>query len=147
MAGERVRHRVLRALTFGEAAGRRARQGRTTSGGAYSGLLERCSGSTLNGKGTTMATDYDAPRLREGDEDKPETLEGLHQSGSRTVDLLEEGDPDGGLELPGADLSALSLEVQVLPRQADEFTCMRCYLVAHRSQESKPGVSICRDCA
>ena len=36
-----------------------------------------------------MATDYDAPRLREGDEDKPETLEGLQQSGSRTVDLLE----------------------------------------------------------
>ena len=37
-----------------------------------------------------MATDYDAPRLREGDEDKPETLEGLHESGSRTVDLLED---------------------------------------------------------
>jgi hypothetical protein len=93
-----------------------------------------------------MATDYDAPRLREGEEDKPE-LDGLEQSGSRVVDLLEEGDPDGGLELPGADLSGLSLEVQVLPRQADEFTCMRCYLVTHRSQESKPGVSICLDCA
>jgi hypothetical protein len=94
-----------------------------------------------------MATDYDAPRLREGDEDKPEALEGLQQSASRTVDLLEEGDPDGGLELPGADLSGLSLEVQVLPKQADEFTCMRCYLVAHRSQQSRPGASVCRDCA
>ena len=41
----------------------------------------------------------------------------------------------------------MSLEVQVLPKQHDEFTCMRCYLVAHRSQESKPGVNICRDCA
>jgi hypothetical protein len=110
-------------------------------------LLERCSGPTLHGKGTTMATDYDAPRLREGDEDKPETLEGLHQSGSRTVDLLEEGDPDGGLELPGADLSDLSLEVQVLPKQSDEFTCTSCYLVAHRSQQAGPGLNLCRDCA
>jgi len=94
-----------------------------------------------------MATDYDAPRLREGDEDKPETLEGVHSTGSRTVDLLEEGDPDGALELPGADLSALSLEVLVVPKQHDEFTCLRCFLVAHRSQEAKPGVPICRDCA
>lgn len=94
-----------------------------------------------------MATDYDAPRLREGDEDKPETLEGVHSTGSRVVDLLEESDPDGGLVLPGADLSALSLEVQVLPKQSDEFTCMRCYLVAHRSQESKPGARVCCDCA
>jgi hypothetical protein len=94
-----------------------------------------------------MATDYDAPRLHDGDEDKPQTLEGLQQGSSRTVDLLEEGDPDGGLELPGADLSGLSLEVQVLPKQADEFTCMRCYLVAHRSQQSSPGAGVCRDCA
>ena len=94
-----------------------------------------------------MATDYDAPRLREGDEDKPQSLEGLHQGRARTVDLLEEGDPDGGPVLPGADLSDLSLEVQVLPRQADEFTCERCCLVAHRSQEPKPGMSVCRDCA
>ena len=78
-----------------------------------------------------MATDYDAPRLREGDEDKPETLEGLQHGGSRSV----------------ADLSDLSLEVQVLPKQADEFTCMRCYLVAHRSQQATPGAALCRDCA
>ena len=41
----------------------------------------------------------------------------------------------------------LSLEVHVLPKQADEFTCLRCHLAAHRSQQSKPGVSVCRDCA
>ncbi len=63
------------------------------------------------------------------------------------MDLLEEGDPDAGHVPPGADLSALSLEVQVLPKQHDEFTCLRCFLVTHRSQESKPGVPICRDCA
>ena len=96
-----------------------------------------------------MATDYDAPRLREGDEDKPETLEGLQQGGSRSVDLLEEGDPDGGLELPGADLSDLSLEVQVLPKQADEFTCSSCFLVHHRSQLAgeRGGQLVCKECA
>ena len=35
----------------------------------------------------------------------------------------------------------------MLPKQADEFTCLRCHLAAHRSQRSKPGVSVCRDCA
>ncbi|CAM5708113.1 dUTPase OS=Streptomyces antimycoticus OX=68175 GN=SANT12839_069290 PE=4 SV=1 [Streptomyces antimycoticus] len=38
----------------------------------------------------------------------------------------------------------------MLPRQADEFTCMSCFLVHHRSQlaaETKNGQPICRDCA
>jgi hypothetical protein len=37
----------------------------------------------------------------------------------------------------------------VLPRQADEFTCMSCFLVHHRSQlaSEKDGQPICRDCA
>jgi len=77
----------------------------------------------------------------------PRPWTGCSRAGRARWTLLEEGDPDGGLELPGADLSGMSLEVQVLPKQHDEFTCMRCYLVAHRSQESKPGVNICRDCA
>ena len=41
------------------------------------------------------------------------------------------------------------LSVRVLPRQADEFTCMTCFLVHHRSQlaKEKNGQPICRDCA
>jgi hypothetical protein len=37
----------------------------------------------------------------------------------------------------------------VRPRQDDEFTCMSCFLVHHRSQlaTEKNGVLICQDCA
>ncbi|MBM6402308.1 DUF4193 family protein [Phycicoccus sonneratiae] len=96
-----------------------------------------------------MATDYDAPRVREGEEDKPDNLVELGASRARaTTDLLEEDtEAVDGHTLPGADLSNLSLEVHVVPRQADEFSCISCFLLVHRSQESKPGTSICRDCA
>ncbi|CAM5709548.1 dUTPase OS=Streptomyces glaucescens OX=1907 GN=SGLAU_25255 PE=4 SV=1 [Streptomyces glaucescens] len=36
----------------------------------------------------------------------------------------------------------------MLPEQQDEFTCMSCFLVHHRSQlaREKNGQPICRDC-
>ena len=54
-----------------------------------------------------------------------------------------------GFELPGADLSGEELSVRVLPRQADEFTCSRCFLVHHRSQLAyeKDGQLVCTECA
>jgi hypothetical protein len=96
-----------------------------------------------------MATDYDAPRLREGEDDKPESIEELRASNARTaVDLLgDDVEAVDGHTLPGADLSGEQLEVRVLPRQSDEFSCISCFLLCHRSQESKPGTAICRDCA
>jgi len=62
---------------------------------------------------------------------------------------VDEADLAEALELPGADLSNEELSVRVLPRQADEFTCSRCFLVHHRSQlaSSKGSKLICRDCA
>jgi uncharacterized protein DUF4193 len=41
------------------------------------------------------------------------------------------------------------LTVKVLPKQADEFTCSKCFLVHHRSRlaEEHRGQYICRDCA
>jgi hypothetical protein len=35
----------------------------------------------------------------------------------------------------------------VMPRQEDEFTCMSCFLVHHRSQLADANRLICRDCA
>ena len=54
-----------------------------------------------------------------------------------------------GFELPGADLSGEEMSVRVIPRQADEFTCSRCFLVHHRSQlaAEKNGQMICSECA
>ena len=50
--------------------------------------------------------------------------------------------------MSGQDLANIELDVVVLPPQADEFTCMTCFLVKNRSQlakENKSG-SYCFDC-
>jgi hypothetical protein len=99
-----------------------------------------------------MATDYDAPRKTDDDglaEDSIEELKARRvDKAASTVDV-DETELAENLELPGADLSDESLSVRVLPRQADEFTCGRCFLVHHRSQlhSDKGGVLICRECA
>ena len=81
-----------------------------------------------------MATDYDAPRKTDDDSESIEALkERVPDKMSGTVDV-EDADNPAGFELPGADLSDLELDVVVLPAQADEFTCVECFLVKHRSQ-------------
>jgi hypothetical protein len=99
-----------------------------------------------------MATDYDAPRKTEDDalaEDSIEELKARRiDKAASTVDV-DETELAENLELPGADLSDESLSVRVLPRQADEFTCGRCFLVHHRSQLAgeRDGMPICKECA
>ena len=102
-----------------------------------------------------MATDYDAPRRNETDELAEDSLEELkarrNENQSGVVDVDTDA-PDENFELPGADLSGLSgeeLTVKVLPKQADEITCSKCFLVHHRSRlaEEHNGQFICRDCA
>jgi len=81
-----------------------------------------------------MATDYDAPRKTDDDSESIEALkERVPDKMSGVVDV-DDADNPGGFELPGADLSDLDLDVVVLPPQADEFTCVSCFLVKHRSQ-------------
>ena len=98
-----------------------------------------------------MATDYDAPRKTDGDEneDSLEELKARRADKTATAVDVDEADLAESLELPGADLSNEELSVRVLPRQADEFTCSRCFLVHHRSQLAKQvkGQPICTDCA
>ncbi|MEJ1155516.1 MULTISPECIES: DUF4193 domain-containing protein [Microbacterium] len=97
-----------------------------------------------------MATDYDAPRNKT--EDDSESIEALKE---RVPDKLsgsvdaEDADNPSGFELPGADLSDLELDVVVLPAQDDEFTCMSCFLVKHRSQLDHTGAdgAICLECS
>jgi formylmethanofuran dehydrogenase subunit E len=98
-----------------------------------------------------MATDYDAPRKTEEElnEDSLEELKARRldkNSGKVDEDEVEAAET---FELPGADLSHEELSVQVLPKQEDEFTCSRCFLVHHRSQlaTKKNGKPICQDCA
>ena len=98
-----------------------------------------------------MATDYDAPRKTDDElaEDSLEELKAQRATKAASSVDVDEVELAENLELPGADLSDESLTVRVIPRQADEFTCSKCFLVHHRSQLAKEvkGEFICRDCA
>ncbi|MBX3067535.1 MAG: DUF4193 domain-containing protein [Microbacteriaceae bacterium] len=96
-----------------------------------------------------MATDYDAPRKSEDDSESIEALkERVPDKMSGVVDV-DDSDNPGGYELPAEILTDDDMNVVVLPPQADEFTCVSCFLVKHRSQidhEDKLGL-ICIECA
>ena len=98
-----------------------------------------------------MATDYDSPRKTDDEmsEDSLEELKARRQDKAASTVDVDEADLAESLELPGADLSNEELTVRVLPKQEDEFTCSRCFLVQHRSRLAAPrgGQMYCRDCA
>lgn len=100
-----------------------------------------------------MATDYDAPRTTDLLGGGGTALDELDLKPAAAADTdTDEGEVLETLDLPGADLSALSseeLSVQVVPKQADEFTCMGCFLVQHHSRKATPDGedAYCRDCA
>ena len=89
-----------------------------------------------------MATDYDLS------EDSLEELKARRVDKASSIVDVDEAEQAEGFELPGADLSGEELSYRVIPRQADEFTCSRCFLVHHRSQLAKTvnGQMICREC-
>ena len=97
-----------------------------------------------------MATDYDTPRKTD-EELHEESLEELKakrvdaQSGQIDVDEAEAAE---NLELPGADLSGEELAVRVVPKQVDEFTCSRCFLVHHMTQlaNGEGAKAVCKEC-
>lgn len=98
-----------------------------------------------------MATDYDAPRRNEAELTGVESLDELKagradaQSGTVDVDDAELGET---FVPPGGDLADEELTVRVVPMQADEFRCARCFLVHHRSQlaATRGGGYVCREC-
>jgi hypothetical protein len=102
------------------------------------------------GSVTPMATDYDAPRRDEVDlgEDSLEELKSRRVDAQSAIVDVDEADVAESFELPGADLADEELTVRVLPMQADEFRCSRCFLVHHRSQlaAERNGDLICREC-
>ncbi|CAB4928054.1 MAG: DUF4193 family protein [Actinobacteria bacterium] len=98
-----------------------------------------------------MATDYDTPRKTDEElaEDSIEDLKARRAEKSSAMLDVDEAELAETLELPGADLSDERLTVEVLPRQADEFTCTKCFLVHHRSQldhEDAVGL-VCTECS
>jgi hypothetical protein len=98
-----------------------------------------------------MATDYDAPRKNDEDNEQDSIQELQARRSDKSSGVVDEDETEAaeGFELPGADLSGEELAVRVLPRQADEFTCSSCFLVHHRSQLAyeKQGQMVCTECA
>jgi hypothetical protein len=95
-----------------------------------------------------VATDYDTPR-NDAEEQTEQSLEALKaRRADSAADLGDDADPfEAELDLPGADLGDEELAIRVVPKQADEFTCTRCFLVHHRSQLADEKKRVCTDCA
>lgn len=99
-----------------------------------------------------MATDYDAPRVKETDDSVDESLEAIATRRREKVDVavldVDDGDAVDSIVLPDMDLSGEELTVRVLPKQADEFTCSSCFLVQHHSRLALQSgdKTICADC-
>lgn len=119
-------------------------------GGNLSQLMLYMCGNNVTKRGSTMATDYDAPR-KSDEEISEDSIEELktrrNDKNSGSVDE-DEAEAAESFELPGADLSNEELTVRVVPRQTDEFSCAGCFLVKNRSQiaETRRGKEYCVDC-
>src|SRR5579863_2386707 len=149
--GETQEHRFARCVRSGGERGRIRRRKR-----AQPRRPERYTRAVIahhrgGGWVTTMATDYDSPRKTDDDlsEDSLQELQARRMDKSSSTIDLDPDDVAESLELPGADLSNEELSFRVIPKQADEFTCSRCFLVHHRSQlaEDRNGQLVCRECA
>jgi hypothetical protein len=92
--------------------------------------------------------DYDAPRVKPEEQEKDEAVEEARAHVASKGDKVDdEPNLDEAFTLPGADLSGVELEVEVVPQQSDEFTCVSCFLVRHRSQLAAGSQDRCIDCA
>ncbi len=100
---------------------------------------------------TNVAADYDEvrPDVKESQERSLEDVQSAKTPDARSVVTeLDEADAlDEGL-IPGGEIIADELIVQVIPQAADEFTCYSCFLVRHRSQLAREsnGHLYCVEC-
>src|SRR5918999_1549395 len=78
--------------------------------------------------------DYDSPRRPSVETDEDGVEEFRARSTAAQSRELDEAETVEAFELPGADLSGEELTVPVVPMQADEFRCDRCFLVHPHSR-------------
>ncbi len=95
---------------------------------------------------TSTAIDYDAPRQNPDGADSLEQLQAqLVATDPAVVDVddsvLAESYASAGVDLPEEELA-----VPVIPIQADEFRCSRCFLVQHKSMRGRSDYDVCVDC-
>lgn len=100
-------------------------------------------------------TDYDAPRHPVPADQDDDTVTELktrrteRRSGAGDIGeaAVTASNYLSGLDVVGGDVE--EFDVTIHPRQDDEFTCARCFLVQHRNRlaVSRRREQICRDCA
>lgn len=82
------------------------------------------------------------------DEEEETTVEAsLEEILAKRAEAAGEEEEPSILEIERDEDKAETLTVKVLPQQANEFTCRKCFLVKHRSQLADKKKLICRDCA
>ncbi|HSL12176.1 MAG TPA: DUF4193 family protein [Actinomycetota bacterium] len=75
-----------------------------------------------------------------------ESIQEILQKQEDTDDDAPEED-DAVLATITKDEKLEPIDTRVVPIQATEFTCTRCFLVKHRSQLADKKRTLCRDCA
>ena len=75
-----------------------------------------------------------------------ESIQDLLVKQEATEEEAEE-EEEAPLTLTKEERLAEPLEARVVPIQATEFVCQRCFLVKHRSQLADKKKMLCRDCA
>jgi Domain of unknown function (DUF4193) len=76
-----------------------------------------------------------------------ESIQDLLVKQEATEEEAEEEEEEAPLTLTKEERLAEPLEARVVPIQATEFVCQRCFLVKHRSQLADKKKMLCRDCA
>jgi Domain of unknown function (DUF4193) len=81
-----------------------------------------------------------------GEVESIQDLLAKQESRGEAEEAAEEED-EAALATAGRDERLEPLDTRIVPIQATEFTCKRCFLVKHRSQLADKKRMLCRDCA
>lgn len=98
-----------------------------------------------------MSADYDELRS-DVKETQDKSLEALRSAGApdalSVVRELDAPDDADALGVPGGEIVAQELIINIVPQAEDEFTCHSCFLVRHRSQRAREhdGHQYCQEC-
>ncbi|WP_404285633.1 DUF4193 family protein [Glutamicibacter arilaitensis] len=98
-----------------------------------------------------MANENVASRETSQDQSRAEQLAAAKKLGTAaTANLVDEGEAElaEAYVLPGGEAGQDEASVDIIPEQADEFTCASCFMVRHRSQlvREDQGQKYCTEC-
>ena len=94
-----------------------------------------------------MATDYDAPRKNDDDTESLEAIKDRIPEGTTASSDVDDADHSDSFAIP--EVANEELDVVVVPKQEDEFTCSECFIVKHHSQKARKDGQygpVCVDC-